>query len=42
MSEIIGEKEFFELMKRANRDLNGHERWMVWTIVKKILRNDEK
>ena len=37
MSEIIGEKEFFELMKRANRDLNSHERWVIWTVTKKIL-----
>ena len=26
MSEIVGEKEFFEFMKRANRDLNGSQR----------------
>ena len=35
--DIIGEVEFFDLMKKANRDLNGHERWIVWTITKKIL-----
>ena len=28
---------FFDLMKRANRDLNGHERWVVWTVTKRIL-----
>ena len=35
--DIIGEVEFFDLMKRANRDLNGHERWVVWTVTKRIL-----
>jgi hypothetical protein len=35
--EVIGEVEFFDLMKRANRDLNGHERWVVWTVTKRIL-----
>ena len=40
--EIIGEVEFFDLMKKANRDLNGHERWIVWTITRKILRNDDE
>ena len=36
-NEVIGEVEFFDLMKRAKRDLNGHERWVVWTVTKRIL-----
>jgi len=39
--DMIGEVEFFDLMKRANRDLNGHERWMIWTITRKILRGED-
>ena len=40
--DIIGEVEFFDLMKRANRDLNGHERWIIWTVTKRLLRNDDE
>ena len=39
--DIIGEVEFFDLMKRANRDLNGHERWIVWTITKRLLSGED-
>ena len=39
--DVIGEVEFFDLMKRANRDLNGHERWIVWTITKRLLRGED-
>ena len=39
--DIIGEVEFFDLMKKANRDLNGHERWIVWTITKRLLRGED-
>ena len=35
----IGEKEFFDLVKRANRDLNSHERDVIWTIIQKILQS---
>ena len=41
MSEIIGEKEFFDLMKKANRDLNSHERWMIWVVTKRLLRGED-
>ena len=37
-SGMIGEKEFFDLMKRANRDLNNHERWMIWIVTKRLLK----
>ena len=39
MNNGIGEKEFFDLVKRANRDLNNHQRDVVWTIIKKILQS---
>ena len=39
---IIGEKEFFEFMKRANRDLLGRQRYKVLELAVKYLRGDIK
>ena len=36
--EIIGEKEFFEFMKRANRDLTPEQRFVVLTITINAIR----
>ena len=36
----MGEKEFFDLMKRANRDLSMHERCVVWELTRLIIRGD--
>ena len=38
--DIIGEKDFFEFMKRANRDLTAHQRHVVLTITINALRGD--
>ena len=34
---MIGEVEFFNMIKRVNRDLNSHERWVILTVTKEIL-----
>ena len=39
--DIIGEKDFFEFMKRANRDLTPHQRHVVLTITINALRGGE-
>ena len=39
-SEMMGEKEFFNLMKRANRDLSMHERGVIWEITRLIIKGD--
>ena len=39
---MIGEKEFFEFMKRANRDLLGKQRYKVLELAVKYLRGDIK
>ena len=36
--ETIGEKEFFEFMKRANRDLTPEQRFVVLTITINAIR----
>ena len=38
--DIIGEKDFFEFMKRANRNLTPHQRHVVLTITINALRGD--
>ena len=38
--EMIGEKEFFNLMKNANRDLDNHERGVIWEITRLMIRGD--
>ena len=37
---MIGEKEFFNLMKNANRDLDNHERGVIWEITRLMIRGD--
>ena len=34
----IGEKEFFEFMKRANRDLTAQQRFVILTITINAIR----
>tara|TARA_R100000458_G_C8050304_1_gene97735 strand:- start:114 stop:311 length:198 start_codon:yes stop_codon:yes gene_type:complete len=36
--DAIGEKDFFEFMKRANRDLTAHQRFIVLTIAIDMVR----
>ena len=38
--EMMGEKEFFDLMKRANRDLSMHERGVIWELTRLIIKGD--
>ena len=40
--DIIGEKDFFEFMKRANRDLTPHQRFVVLTITINALRGGQE
>ena len=37
----MGEKEFFEFMKRANRDLTSEQRFVILTITINALRGDK-
>ena len=39
--DTIGEKDFFEFMKRANRDLTTHQRHVILTITINAIRNGE-
>ncbi|QDP57658.1 MAG: hypothetical protein Unbinned3338contig1000_34 [Prokaryotic dsDNA virus sp.] len=41
--DIVGEKDFFEFMKRANRDLTAKQRYIILRITINALRgaNDE-
>ena len=39
--DIIGEKDFFEFMKRANRDLTAHQRHVILTITINAIREGE-
>ena len=39
--DIIGEKDFFEFMKRANRDLTRHQRFVILTTTINAIRNGE-
>ena len=41
VNKLAAKIHYDDLMKRANRDLNGHERWMIWTITRKILRGED-
>ena len=36
--DICGEKDFFEFMKRANRDLTRHQRHVIVTITINAIR----
>ena len=40
--DICGEKDFFEFMKRANRDLTPHQRQVVLTIPINALRGGQE
>ena len=40
MEDYIGEKEFFDLMKKANRDLNNHDRGVIWEITRLLIKGD--
>ena len=40
-TDTIGEKDFFEFMKRANRDLTAHQRFVVLTTTINAIRNGE-
>ncbi len=40
MENYIGEKEFFDLMKKANRDLNNHDRGVIWEITRLLIKGD--
>ena len=40
--DICGEKDFFEFMKRANRDLTPHQRQVVLTITINALRGGQE
>ena len=39
--DVVGEKDFFEFMKRANRDLTTHQRHVILTITINAIRNGE-
>ena len=39
--DTIGEKDFFEFMKRANRDLTAHQRHVILTITINAIREGE-
>ena len=41
-NDRIGEKEFFEFMKRANRDLTSEQRFVVLTITINAIRVAKK
>ena len=41
-ADRIGEKEFFEFMKRANRDLTSEQRFVVLTITINAIRVAKK
>jgi hypothetical protein len=38
--DTIGEKDFFEFIKRANRDLTSEQRFVILTITINALRGD--
>ena len=39
--DVVGEKDFFEFMKRANRDLTPHQRHVILTITINVIREGE-
>ena len=39
--DTIGEKDFFEFMKRANRDLTAHQRFVILTTTINAIRKGE-
>ena len=39
--DIIGEKDFFEFMKRANRDLTGNQRYNLLNLTIELVRKGE-
>ena len=39
--DVVGEKDFFEFMKRANRDLTSHQRHVILTITINGIREGE-
>ena len=39
--DVVGEKDFFEFMKRANRDLTPHQRATLLTITINALRGEK-
>lgn len=39
--DAIGEKDFFEFMKRANRDLTPHQRHVILTTTINAIRKGE-
>ena len=38
-TDIMGEKEFFDIMKNANRHLTMEERHLVATLVEFVIKN---
>ena len=40
-NDWIGEKDFFEFMKRVNRDLSAHQRYVILNIVIKMMKEGE-
>ena len=40
-TDKIGERDFFEFMKRANRDLTPHQRFVVLTTTINAVRKGE-
>ena len=39
--DVVGEKDFFEFMKRANRDLTAHQRFVILTTTINAIRKGE-
>jgi hypothetical protein len=39
--KIVGEKDFFEFMKRANRDLTGNQRYNLLNLTIELVRKGE-
>ena len=39
--DVVGEKDFFEFMKRANRDLTAHQRHVILTTTINAIRKGE-
>ena len=39
--DVVGEKDFFEFMKRANRDLTAHQRYRILNKTINMIRKGE-
>ena len=39
--DIVGEKDFFEFMKRANRDLTPHQRYVILNTAIQMIKKGE-